>query len=107
MNLKGFFGALLMIVGLNIVVLAGACAFLIKLFAGGYTMNGHPYSMPLYILAVGAAVSGLGVMLMDSAGRDRNLTPAEEDKRKAEIMQAMKAGAQKAELRTDGKKDER
>lgn len=103
MNLKGFFGTLLLIIGGCFSLLAGGCAFLMFVVTGG---SAQGLILPFTAFLAGLLVSWLGVMLMNSAGRDHNLSPAEEEKRKASIKQAMKAGAERAALAPGKKKDE-
>ena len=90
MNLKGFFGCVLMIIGLNIIVLAGFCVLVDAVFhlKGAWLTAG--------IFAVGLLVSWMGVKLMNMGSKERaaqKSLPPDEDRQK-ELESAMKGRAE-------------
>ncbi|MEZ0224612.1 MAG: hypothetical protein ACAH83_08670 [Alphaproteobacteria bacterium] len=80
MKVKGFFGFLLFISGLGIILLAGGCAFLLFVIDVGKIKS---WTIPAGIVLFGSVVSWLGVLLMNSAGRDR--AKLEQVKKEADV----------------------
>jgi hypothetical protein len=103
MDLKGFFGTLLLMLGGCTILLAGGCVLLLLVFTGG-GMHLQTLYLPGMTALVGALIAWVGVWMMNSAARDRAAQKAhsDEDRQKA-LEAALKKRAEEKKADEAGK----